>query len=94
MEELELVGDIRIGERVILKDVFFHIKLSGGGQEGLGRWSGRFEVLDEDSDMAFDDALVSRKPLTLVLQDGKSGRFTRTKQDGRMVYIQGSTPSI
>lgn len=93
MEELELKGDIRIGERVILKDVFFHIRLLAGGLEDGGRWSGRFEVLDDEEDIAFDDALISKKPLRLVLQNGKSGQFTRIRQVGRMIYIQSALPS-
>lgn len=91
MDELEVKGAICLGERVILENVCFHVSVPEVARVNQARWSARFEVLDDEADMAFDDALISKKPLKMVLHNGTSGYFTRIRQEGRVIYIQSAT---
>lgn len=89
MEEFELVGDVLSGDLTILEDVVFSIQLAPGSRQGLGGWSGHFDMPEDDeAEAEFENG----RELTVKFEDGRNGRFTTSNSPqgaDRTVQFQG-----
>ena len=89
MEEFDLVGDILSADLTILEDVVFAIRLAPGSRQGLGGWSGHFQMPeDNEAEVEFEN----ERELTVKFEDGRNGRFTARNsptENDRTVHIQG-----
>ncbi|BCM92998.1 hypothetical protein IAD21_04883 [Abditibacteriota bacterium] len=89
MEEFELVGDILVGDLTILEDVLFYVRLASGSRQGLGGWSGHFEMPEEEeAEIEFQN----ERELTVKFEDGRNGKFIAPNNPHdreRTVHIQG-----
>lgn len=89
MEEFDLVGDVVSGDLTILEDVIFSLRLAPGSRQGLGGWSGHFNMPEEEeAEIEFEN----ERELTVKFEDGRNGRFiARNSPQGndRIVHIQG-----
>lgn len=89
MEEFDLTGDILVGNLTILEDVLFSVRLAPGSRQGLGGWSGHFEMPDEEeAEEEFED----ERELTVKFEDGRNGKFIvldTAVGNERTVRIQG-----